>query len=147
MVPSQRPSQQLTANYDDVTIDNYHLLGEENMNVKVGKSKLSSPPSSARIPADNYDDIILPNRNIIGQDKDPGKGYGKPPAMPPTEVKGQVLEYCEVTEGAKVVVQGAGQTQYNHLVHQHQHSASTSMAMKPKQLLECYSNLKLADSR
>lgn len=140
-VPSQLPSQQLTANYDDVVIDNYHLLGED----EYTKNKVGPP--TARIPADDYDDIILPNRDVVGQDKEPRShiGYGKPAAPPPTEVKGQVLEYCVVTEGAKVIVQGGGQMEYDHLIHKHQHSASTSTATKPKQLLEGYS--KLADAR
>jgi hypothetical protein len=122
-VPGEQPSQQLAANYDVVAADNYHLLGEER-NFKTS--------SAVQLPADNYDDVILPNKNFA---KDPGKGFVKPPAPPPPA---EIEEYCTVTKGAKVVVQGDNLASYDHLIHQHQKSRSASDA---NQQLDCYSKL------
>ena len=91
---------------------------------------MSNQPSSAQAPVDNYDDVILPNHDVAGQEKAP-KGYGKPPAPPPTE------NYSVVTKCAKVVVQNEGPMEYNRLLHEHQHAASASTARNQ----ECYSTL------
>lgn len=111
-----------------MVIGDYHLEGEGSATKnKMEKCKVSSQPSSAQFPADNYDDIILPNRDVTRQESGP-KGYGKPPAPPPTE------NYSVVTKGAKVVVQEKHPMEYNCL---HQHAVSTSAQRK----LEGYSKL------
>lgn len=119
------------------------------MNSKEGKSTVSSPPaSSARATKDDYDDVILSNYDVVARDenlisqKSKGKGYGKPPALPPpseAEAQREVSEYSLVTKGAKVVIDERSQAEYNHLMHQHQHSASASTATKTP---ECYSKLR-----
>lgn len=114
------------------------------MKSKAKISAVPNPPGSSRAQKeDNYDEIILSNyddvagdENLISQSK--GKGYGKPAALPPPSETEAQREYSMVTKGAKMVIEEASQAEYNHLVHQHQHSASTSMATKTP---ECYSKL------